>query len=70
MNCEKNKRGGGGGISNFNLRPCPPGVCRSFMIKRSIVVMRAKYFQTELMFEICSESLVRAIGTVLLKKFS
>ena len=27
------------------------------------------FFQTELMAEICSESLVRAIGKVFLKKF-
>ena len=29
-----------------------------------------KFFQTELMVEICSKSLVRAIGKVLLIKFS
>ena len=36
----------------------------------SIVVIRVNFFQTELMVEICSESLVRAIGKVLLMKFS
>ena len=35
-----------------------------------IVVIRVKIFQTELMVEICSESLVRAIGKVLLMRFS
>ena len=37
---------------------------------RRIVVMRVNFFQTELMVETCSESLVRAIGKVLLMKFS
>ena len=37
---------------------------------RSIVVIRVQFFQTELMVEICPESLVRAIGKVLLMKFS
>ena len=37
---------------------------------RSIVVIMAIYFQTELMVEICSESLVRVIGKVLLMKCS
>ena len=36
----------------------------------SIVVIRVKFFQTELMVEICSKSVVRAIGKVLLMKFS
>ena len=35
-----------------------------------IMVIRVTFFQTELMVEICSESLVRAIGKVLLMKFS
>ena len=34
------------------------------------MVIRVKIFQTELIVEICSESLVRAIGKVLLIKFS
>ena len=34
------------------------------------MVIRVKSFQTELMVEICSESLVRAIAKVLLMKFS
>ena len=37
---------------------------------RCIVVIRVTFFQTELMVEICSESLVRAIGKELLMKFS
>ena len=37
---------------------------------RSIVVIRVFFFQTELMVEICSESLVRAIGKVLVMTFS
>ena len=37
---------------------------------RSIVVIMATFCQTELVVEICSESLVRAIGKVLLIKFS
>ena len=37
---------------------------------RSIVVIWVNFFQTELMVEICSRSLVRAIGKVLLMKFS
>ena len=37
---------------------------------RSIVVIWVKFFQTELMVEICSKSLVRAIGKVLIIKFS
>ena len=37
---------------------------------RSIVVIWVKYLQTELMVEIYSKSLVRAIGKVLLVKFS
>ena len=36
----------------------------------SIVVIRVNFFQTELMVEICSGSLVRAISKVLLMKFS
>ena len=32
---------------------------------RNILVIRVKFFQTELMIEICYESLVRAIGKVL-----
>ena len=36
----------------------------------SIVVIKVKFFQTELLVEICSESLVRAIGKVLLVEFS
>ena len=36
----------------------------------SIVVIQVKFVQTELMVEICSESLVRAIDKVLLMKFS
>ena len=39
-------------------------------VTRSIVVIRVNFFQTELMVEICSESLVRAIGKILLMKFS
>ena len=35
---------------------------------RSIVVIRVNFFQTELLVEICSESVVRAIGKVLLMK--
>ena len=35
-----------------------------------LVVIRVKFFQTELMVKICSESLVRAVGKVLLMKFS
>ena len=34
------------------------------------VVIIVKNFQNELLFEICSKSLVRAIGKVLLIKFS
>ena len=34
------------------------------------MVIRVIFFQTELMVEICSERLVRAIGKVLLMKFS
>ena len=34
------------------------------------MVIRVKFVQTELMVEICSESLDRAIGKVLLMKFS
>ena len=34
------------------------------------MVIRVNFFQTELMVEICSVSLVRAIGNVLLMKFS
>ena len=37
---------------------------------RSIVVIRVNFFQTELMVEICLVSLIRAIGKVLLMKFS
>ena len=37
---------------------------------RIIAVIRVNFFQTELMVEICYESLVRAIGKVLLMKFS
>ena len=37
---------------------------------RSIVVIQIFFFQNELMVEIFSESLVRAIGKVLLMKFS
>ena len=37
---------------------------------RSIVVIRVNFFQAELMVEICSKSLVRAIGKVLLMKLS
>ena len=37
---------------------------------RSIVVIRVNFFQTELMVEICSESLFRAIGKVSLMKLS
>ena len=37
---------------------------------RSIVVIRVNFFQTELMVEICSKSLVRAIGKILLIIFS
>ena len=37
---------------------------------RSIVVIMAIFFQTELMVEICSESLGRVIGKVLLIKVS
>ena len=37
---------------------------------RSILVIWVKYFQTESMVEICSKSLVRAIGEVLLVEFS
>ena len=36
----------------------------------SIVVIWVNFFQTELMVVICSKSLVRAIGKVLLMKFS
>ena len=45
------------------LTPCSDPTC-------SIVVLRVKSFQTKLMVEICSKSLVRAIGKVLLMKFS
>ena len=38
--------------------------------KRSIVVIRVNFFQTELMVEISSESLVRAIDNILLMKCS
>ena len=36
----------------------------------SIVVIRINFFQTELTVAICSKSIVRAIGKVLLVKFS
>ena len=36
----------------------------------SIVVIRVTFFQIELMVETCSKSLVRAIGKLLLMKFS
>ena len=39
-------------------------------LTHSIVVKRVIFFQTELMVEICSDSLVRAIGKVLLLEFS
>ena len=38
--------------------------------KRSIVVRQSNLFHTELMVEIYSKSLIRAIGEVLLIKFS
>ena len=37
---------------------------------RNIVVIMGKFCQTEIMVEICYESLVRAIGKVVLMKFS
>ena len=37
---------------------------------RSIVIIQVKTFKTELMVDIYSKSLVRAIGIVLLMKFS
>ena len=37
---------------------------------RSLVVMWVNFLKTELMVEICSKSLVRAIGKVLLIQFS
>ena len=45
-------------------------LCDEFSLIRSIVVIWFKVFQTELMVEIYSKSLVRAIGKVLLIKFS
>ena len=41
-----------------------------FKVTCSIVVIRLKFFRTELMAEICSGSLVRDIGKVLPVKFS
>ena len=44
--------------------------CTQSNTTRSIVVIWVKFFQTELMVESYSKSLVRAIGKVLLVKFS
>ena len=38
--------------------------------KCTIMVIRVNFFQTELMVEICSKSLVRAVCQILLMKFS
>ena len=44
-------------------------MCKRDTVACSIVVIQVKHFQNELMFEISSESLVRANGKVLLMKF-
>ena len=58
------------GISLGRIFMDVPLICILCDPTHSIVVIRVKFVQTELMVEICSKSLVRAIGKVLLMTFS